>query len=94
MGLGMAKAFPRRQRPAYGSNISMKNILKLSLAVALAAAFTSSVSAFPYTQPHFGPVYTEAAPTIAVSANGQGVSKQTHTKKHHKSANTDQSSQR
>ena len=94
MGLGMAKAFPRRQRPAYGSNISMKNILKLSLAVALAAAFTASVSAFPYTQPHFGPVYTEASPTIAVSANGQGVSKQAPAKKHHKSANADQSSQR
>jgi hypothetical protein len=72
----------------------MKNILKLSLAVAFAVAFTSTVSAFPYTQAHYGPIYTEASPTIAVSANGQGVAKHaTSAKKHHKSVNTDQNIQ-
>jgi len=74
----------------------MKNIHQLSLAVALAAALTTTASAFPYAQPHFGPVSTQASPTIAVSANGQGVAKQATSakKRHHKTANTDQSSQR
>ena len=62
----------------------MKNILKLSLAAALAAAFTTSASAFPYSQPHYGPVVlgnspTKSHPTVAVYAQGRGVDRQGKT---------------
>jgi hypothetical protein len=74
----------------------MKNILKLTLAVALAATFTSSALAFPYSQPHYGPVYAAAAPTVAVSANGHGldrIPKSSSSKAQSKSANTNRSAQ-
>ena len=67
----------------------MKIIQKFSLA-AIIAALTASASAFPYTQPHFGPpptndpasevvVINRAPPgrTIGVFVRGQGVGSST-----------------
>lgn len=51
----------------------MKNILKLSLAVALVAAFTSTVSAFPYSQPHYSKPEQQNLATFALYAHGQGL---------------------
>jgi hypothetical protein len=61
----------------------MKIIQTLSLA-AIVAAFTATASAFPYTNPHYGPpptrevvVVTRApapgGPTVAVFVQGRGV---------------------
>jgi hypothetical protein len=51
----------------------MNNIQKLSLAAALAAVLTTTASAFPYAQPHFGaPNYSpETATSFALYVHGQ-----------------------
>jgi hypothetical protein len=70
----------------------MKSIIKLSLTAAMAVAFISTASAFPYTQPQYGHVVMGTSPTkstvyrtIAVSAHGQGVSAQGKTATSHTS---------
>jgi hypothetical protein len=57
----------------------MISLLRFTAAAAVAAAFKSSASAFPYTQPHFGqpvsgdsPTNSKPNPTIGVSARGKG----------------------
>ena len=68
--------------------IKMNSIIKLSLTAALAVAFISTASAFPYSQPHFGKVVFGTSPTkstIAVSAHGKGVSGQAKTATSHTS---------
>jgi hypothetical protein len=71
----------------------MKNILQLTMAVALAAAFTSTASAFPYAQPHFSRPETQNLATYALFAHGQSVdqtAKPAPSKKHQKAASAAQ----
>ena len=73
----------------------MKLIQPLSIA-ALAVALNTSASAFPYTQPHYGPQPTmnsAYAPTVAVSANGKGVDGKGKTATGHRSVKRSNSAQ-
>jgi len=75
----------------------MKNILKLSMSVALAAAFTSTASAFPYAQPHFSKPQQQNLATFALFTHGQDVNqaaKSAPGKKTLKSGNTAPATQR
>jgi len=57
----------------------MISILKFTAAAAVAAAFRSSASAFPYTQPQFGEPVLGDSPTKSkpgVPGHGKGVKKQ------------------
>ena len=70
-----------RRGAARGAFQTMISILKFTAAAAVAAAFRSSASAFPYTQPQFGePVLgdspTKSKPTNGVPGHGKGVKKQ------------------
>ena len=53
----------------------MNNILKLTIVAAQAAAITSTASAFPYAQPHFGkpPQLEGEGATFALYLRNRGV---------------------